>query len=119
MVNGKTLKKSTYNILVPNERYQDFWHLLQNPKFPKNILGFSNHAQRFTPCYYLDVDNPLQQNSITQIATKLKTKMMSKLNNWKLWKNSSTNCYNYKILNSEKNHEPIVCGKKMYFWQNY
>ena len=53
-------KKSTYNILVPNERYQDFWQLLQNHKFPKNILGFSNHAQRFTPPYYLDVDNPFK-----------------------------------------------------------
>ena len=51
-------KKSTYIILVPSQRYQDFWQLLQNPKVPKIVLGFSNHAQRFTPPYYLDVDNP-------------------------------------------------------------
>ena len=52
-------KKSIYIILVPSQRYQDFWQLLQNPKFPKNVLGFSNHAQRFSPPYYLYVDNPL------------------------------------------------------------
>ena len=28
-------KKSTYIILVPSQRYQNFWQLLQNPKFPK------------------------------------------------------------------------------------
>ena len=50
--------KSTYIILVPSQRYQDFWQLLQNPKFPKNVLGCSNHAQRFNPPYYLDVNNP-------------------------------------------------------------
>ena len=62
-LNGKSKnlwKKSKYNILVPNERYQDFWQLLQNPKFHKNVLGFSNHAQRFTPPHYLDVDNPFK-----------------------------------------------------------
>ena len=31
--------------------------LLQNPKVPKIVLGLSNHAKRFTPPYYLDVDN--------------------------------------------------------------
>ena len=30
----------------------------KNPKFPKNVLGFSNYTQRFYPPYYLDVDNP-------------------------------------------------------------
>ena len=52
-------KKSTYIILVPSQRYQDFCQLLQNAKVNKIVLGFSNHAQRFTPHYYLDVDNPL------------------------------------------------------------
>ena len=53
-------KKSTYIILVPSQRYQDFWRLLQNPKCPMNVFGFSNHTQRFTPPYYLDVDNPFE-----------------------------------------------------------
>ena len=48
-------KKSTYIILVPRQRYQDFWQLLQNP-------NVSNHAQRFTPPYYLDVNNPFIKN---------------------------------------------------------
>ena len=52
-------KKFSYIILVSSQRYQDFRQLLQNPKVPKIVLGFSNHAQRFTPPYYLDVDNPL------------------------------------------------------------
>ena len=54
-----TGQKSTYIILVPSETYKDFWQLLLNPKVPMIVLGFSNHAQRFTPPYYLDVDNPL------------------------------------------------------------
>ena len=47
------------NILVPNQRYQDSRTLLQNPKVPKNVMGFNNHAQRSTPPYYLDVESPL------------------------------------------------------------
>ena len=47
------------HILVPGQRYQDSRHLLQNRKVPKNVMGFNNHAQRSTPPYYLDVDNPL------------------------------------------------------------
>ena len=60
-------KKSTCNILVPSQRYQDFWLLLQNQKTPQNVLGFSNHAQRFTPPYYLDVDNPFESFSKCEI----------------------------------------------------
>ena len=56
-------KKSTYIILVPSQRYQDFRQLLQNPKVPQIVLGFSIHAQKFTPPYYLDVDNPFDKNS--------------------------------------------------------
>ena len=56
-------KQCIYIILVPSQRYQDFWQLLKNPKVPKIVLGFSNHAQRFTPSYYLDVDNPFRKNS--------------------------------------------------------
>ena len=55
-------KKSTYIILVPSQTYTDFWQLLKNPKVPEIVLGFSNHAQRFTQPYYLDVDNPLIQS---------------------------------------------------------
>ena len=46
-------------ILVPGRRYQDSRHLLQNPKVSKSVMCFNNHAQRSTPPYYLDVDNPL------------------------------------------------------------
>ena len=52
-------KKSRYVILVPSQIYQDFWQHLKNPKVPKIAMGFSNHAQRFTSPYYLDVDNLL------------------------------------------------------------
>ena len=45
--------------LVPGQRYQDSRHILQNPKVSKNVMGFNNHAQRSTPPYYLEVDNPL------------------------------------------------------------
>ena len=46
------------HILVPGRRYQDSRHILQNPKVSKSIMGFNNQAQRSTPPYYLDVDNP-------------------------------------------------------------
>ena len=49
------------HILVPDQRYQDSRHLLQNTKGSKNVMGFKNHAQRSTPPYYLDVDNPLEK----------------------------------------------------------
>ena len=48
--------------MVTSQTYKDFWQLLQNPKVPKIVLGFSNHAQRFTPPYYLDVDNHLKKS---------------------------------------------------------
>ena len=47
------------HIWVPGQRYQDSRHLLQNPKVPQNVMSFNNHAQRSTPPYYLDIDNPL------------------------------------------------------------
>ena len=50
----KTLtKKSITIILVSSQRYQDPRHLLQNPKVPRNVMGFSNCAQKFTPLNYL------------------------------------------------------------------
>ena len=73
------IKKSTYIILVPSQRYQDFWQLLQNQKVPKIVLGFSNHAQRFTQPYYLDVDNPFHQTlNVTKIEMSLKIKCHQK-----------------------------------------
>ena len=48
------------HILVPGQRYKDCRHLLQNPKVSKNGLRFNNHAQRSTPPYHLDVDNPFE-----------------------------------------------------------
>ena len=57
------------HILVPGRRYQDSRHLLQNPKVSKNIMGFNNHAQRSTPPYYLDVDNPFKRTILKQFYT--------------------------------------------------
>ena len=54
---AKHMKIKHKHMLVPSWRYQDSRHLLQNPKVFKNIMGFSNHAQRSTPPYYLVVDN--------------------------------------------------------------
>ena len=48
-----TTKKSINTILIPNQKYQDSRHLLQNPKVPRNVTGFSNSAQTFTPLNYL------------------------------------------------------------------
>ena len=49
MVDEKTFTKKSMNIIsVPSQRYQDSRHLLQNPKVPSSIIGFSNRAQRFT-----------------------------------------------------------------------
>ena len=47
-------------IFDPSQRYQDSRNLSPNPKVSKNNNGFSNHAQRFTTSYYLDVDNPFE-----------------------------------------------------------
>ena len=52
-------KKSIKIILVPSQRYQDSRHFLQSPKVPRNVMGFSNRAQRLTGSKYLDVDSPL------------------------------------------------------------
>ena len=57
---SKHMQINHKHILVPSWRYQDSIHLLQNPKVPKSVIGFNNHAQRSTPPYYLDVDNPLR-----------------------------------------------------------
>ena len=43
MVTEKHLKKSTNFFLVSSRRYQDFRHILQNPKVPKNVMGSNNH----------------------------------------------------------------------------
>ena len=60
-LNCKTHANKAQAFLVPGRRYQDSRHLLLNPKDPKNVMGFINRAQRSTPPYYLDVDNPLGQ----------------------------------------------------------
>ena len=56
---AKHMQRKHTHILVPGQRYQDSRYLLQNPKVPKNVMGFNKHAQISTPPYYLDVDNPL------------------------------------------------------------
>ena len=45
---------------LPNLRVEHKHYLLQNPKIPKNVMGFSNRAQRFTAPNYLDVDSPFE-----------------------------------------------------------
>ena len=60
------------HILVPGQRYQDSRHLLHNPKGSKSVMGFNNHAQRSTPPYNLDVDNPFE------IKTKQKIYILQK-----------------------------------------
>ena len=44
----KHLQKIINIIWVPSQGYKDSRHLLQNPKVPRNVMGFSNRAQRFT-----------------------------------------------------------------------
>ena len=56
----KNINKTSINlILVPSQKYQDSRRILQNSKVARNIMGFSNCAQRFTGSNYLDVDSPL------------------------------------------------------------
>ena len=58
--NPKHMQKPNKHILVPSQRYQDSWHLLQNPKVPRNVMGFSNCAHTFTPLNYLGWDSPFE-----------------------------------------------------------
>ena len=53
MVHGKTVTKKANTL---------FWFQVKISRFLTTftILGFSNHAQRFSPPYYLDVGNPKQ-----------------------------------------------------------
>ena len=59
----KFTKKSMNNSLVPSQRYWDSRHLLQNPKVPRCVMGFSNHAKIFTGSNYSDVDSPFEDNA--------------------------------------------------------
>ena len=44
MVTEKTFTKKAQNFfLVSSRRYQDLRHILQNPKFLKNVMGSNNH----------------------------------------------------------------------------
>ena len=61
------------HILVSRRRYQHSRHLLQNAKVPENVMGFNIHAQRSTPPYYLDVDNPFDYLSFVTILVFLST----------------------------------------------
>ena len=65
---GKHMQKKHKHILVPGWRNKDSRHILQNPKVSKNAMGFNNHAQRSTPPYYLDVDNPLHRFKMTSTS---------------------------------------------------
>ena len=45
LVDEKNIYKKSINIiLVPSQRYQDFRHILLNPKVSRNVVGFSNCA---------------------------------------------------------------------------
>ena len=56
---AKHMQKKHKHILVSNPWYQDSRHILQNPKVPRNAMGFSNRAQTFTLLNYLIWDSPL------------------------------------------------------------
>ena len=44
MVHEKTsTNKAQHFFLVSSRRYQDFRHILPNPKVPKNVMGSNNH----------------------------------------------------------------------------
>ena len=47
--------------MVPNQRYKDSRHILQNPTGPNYVMSFSNRPQRFTGSNYLDVDSPFKK----------------------------------------------------------
>ena len=83
----KHLQKTTYLFLVPSQRYQDFCQLLQNLEFPKNVLGFSNHAQRFTPPYHLDVDSPFSQSSFSSRYSWYHKSQTVRARELKFWEN--------------------------------
>ena len=68
------IKKAHTQFWFPVKDFKISDNFYKNPKVPKIVLGFINQPQRFTPPYYLDVDNPLKQNIKTQIVTKLKNK---------------------------------------------
>ena len=64
---GKKFKIKWYIKNSKKKAHTFFWFPVKYIKISDNChkiqkflrLGFSNHAQRFTPPYYLDVDNPL------------------------------------------------------------
>ena len=60
----KHLQKKKKIILVPNQRYLDSRHLLQNPKVCRNVMGFSNRAQTFTPLNYLSWYSPFRLKAV-------------------------------------------------------
>ena len=65
------------NIYRPSQIYQDSRHLLQNPKVPRSVMGFSNRLHRFTESNYLVVDSPLGHFSLDQFFFVKSTKKIS------------------------------------------
>ena len=62
MVHEKNICRKNHNFfLFYSQRYPDSRHILQNPKVPLDVMGFSNLAQRLTGPIYLDVDKPQTQ----------------------------------------------------------
>ena len=60
--------------LVPSQRYKDSRHFSQNPKVPRNVMAFSNRAQRFTGHKCMDVDGPFPNKNKPVEKTTLNTK---------------------------------------------
>ena len=65
MVHEKTLEQKAHTL------YQDSWHLLQNPKVHKSVMGFRHHAQRFTGPNYLDVSGCKREPLIISLRPTL------------------------------------------------
>ena len=47
--NQKPYAKNAEAYFGPCQKYLDSRHILQNPKVPRNVMGFNNCSQTFTP----------------------------------------------------------------------
>ena len=67
--NHETLAKKHKDFLVPSQRYQDFRHILENPKIPKNSMGFNYHNQSHKTTEDQALNN--KEDKAKAISTKL------------------------------------------------
>ena len=75
--NHITHAKKAQAILGPSQRYQDTRHLLQNPKVPRIVMGFSNCAQPFNPLNYLCSDSPFNNKKKNKSVSRYKKNALS------------------------------------------